>query len=63
MVRALRVETEQGPLHVTISAGVATFPEHGSTQESLLLQADKALYLAKQSGRDRIEFAGNALAS
>jgi diguanylate cyclase (GGDEF)-like protein/PAS domain S-box-containing protein len=62
-VRALRIDTEKGMLHVTISAGVATFPEHGNTQDDLLVQADKALYLAKQSGRDRIELADAAIAS
>jgi len=62
-VRALRIDTQKGPLHVTISAGVATYPEHGQTQENLIVQADKALYLAKQSGRDRIELAGAAAAS
>ena len=56
-IRALRIDTEKGPLHVTLSAGVATFPEHGTDQEQLIVQADKALYLAKQSGRDRIELA------
>ncbi len=56
-VRALRIDTEKGTLQTTISAGVATFPEHGATQEGLIAQADKALYLAKQSGRDRIELA------
>ena len=62
-VRALRIDTQKGPLHITISAGVATYPEHGQTQEDLIVQADKALYLAKQSGRDRIELAGAAAAS
>ncbi len=61
-VRALRIDTDKGPLHLTISAGVATFPEHGDTQEDLIVQADKALYLAKQSGRDRIELAEMASA-
>ena len=56
-IRALRLDTENGTLHITISAGVATYPEHGDTQEKLIVQADKALYLAKQSGRDRIELA------
>ena len=62
-VRALQIDTEKGALQVTISAGVATFPEHGDTQEALIVQADKALYLAKQSGRDRIELASVASAS
>jgi diguanylate cyclase (GGDEF)-like protein/PAS domain S-box-containing protein len=62
-VRALRIDTEKGTLQITISAGVATFPEHGNTQEELIVQADKALYLAKQSGRDRIQLADVASAS
>ncbi len=56
-VRRVRVETSTQPIKITISAGVATYPEHGESSEKLLVQADKALYLAKQSGRDRIELA------
>jgi diguanylate cyclase (GGDEF)-like protein len=42
------------PLAVTISAGVATLPEHGTTGDDLLLAADKALFKAKEAGRNRI---------
>ncbi len=42
---------------VTVSLGVAVFPDHGSTGESLLHAADTALYRAKQNGRDRVEVA------
>jgi diguanylate cyclase (GGDEF)-like protein/putative nucleotidyltransferase with HDIG domain len=38
---------------VTISFGVASFPEHGQTASSLLRAADEALYAAKRNGRDR----------
>jgi diguanylate cyclase (GGDEF)-like protein len=62
-VRAMRVETGKTPLHVTISAGVATYPVHGMNHDQLLVQADKALYVAKQSGRDRIQLADIAKAS
>jgi two-component system cell cycle response regulator len=37
---------------VTLSAGVATFPEHGSSAMELLSAADRALYRAKADGRD-----------
>ena len=40
-------------LWVTVSAGIAVFPEHGGTQEQLLRSADAALYQAKRGGRDR----------
>lgn len=39
---------------VTISAGVASFPQHGSSGQDLLEEADVALYQAKAAGRDRI---------
>ena len=39
---------------VTISVGVATFPEDGSKVESLMQSADDALYAAKRGGRNRV---------
>jgi len=42
---------------VTLSAGVAAFPEHGSSADILLRAADAALYAAKSAGRDRVETA------
>jgi diguanylate cyclase (GGDEF)-like protein len=40
------------PIRLTISAGVAVYPFHGSTASSLLACADAALYEAKHAGRD-----------
>ncbi|GFO56014.1 GGDEF domain-containing protein [Geomonas sp. Red276] len=40
---------------ITISAGVASFPEDGETAAQLLAAADSALYRAKKGGRDRVE--------
>jgi diguanylate cyclase (GGDEF)-like protein/PAS domain S-box-containing protein len=42
---------------VTLSLGVAVFPEHGSSSGTLLRAADQALYRAKHLGRDRVEIA------
>ena len=39
---------------VTISAGVAVAPEHGTTVADLLRAADRALYAAKAAGRDTV---------
>jgi len=39
---------------VTISLGLATFPEDGRETGSLIDKADRALYKAKQSGRNRV---------
>ncbi|MDP9325199.1 MAG: GGDEF domain-containing protein, partial [Candidatus Dormibacteraeota bacterium] len=41
-------------LKVSISAGVAAFPVDGQTGEQVILKADKALYWAKQHGRNRV---------
>ena len=39
---------------VTISIGMACFPEHGTTMQVLLETADQCLYSAKKEGRDRV---------
>jgi diguanylate cyclase (GGDEF)-like protein len=43
---------------ITMSLGVAIFPEHALDMEDLLRSADRALYQAKQAGRDRVMVAG-----
>ena len=37
----------------TVSAGVASFPEHGTNRHALTQSADAALYYAKQQGKNR----------
>ncbi len=51
------------PRAVTISAGVATSPDHATTRDQLLKAADNALYTAKQTGRNRVLPAGKAKAA
>ena len=41
---------------VTASIGVAIFPDDGADAESLLQNADTAMYAAKDTGRARVEF-------
>ncbi len=48
-----RDEFRDEAVSVTISFGVASYPEHGETAASLLRAADEALYAAKGSGRNR----------
>lgn len=40
------------PLQIGCSIGIAFYPEHGSRAEELLAAADRAMYLAKQAGRN-----------
>jgi diguanylate cyclase (GGDEF)-like protein len=51
--KQVRAEPFEGGA-VTISIGVAEFPSQGDTAESVIGQADAALYEAKRAGRDRV---------
>jgi diguanylate cyclase (GGDEF)-like protein len=42
---------------ITVSIGVAVYPEHGATAEQVLNAADDALYAAKKAGRDTYRLA------
>ncbi|HJZ12621.1 MAG TPA: GGDEF domain-containing protein [Acidobacteriota bacterium] len=53
--KEIRIKYEEewlGP--VTCSLGIAMFPFHGSTASDLVQRADRALYQAKRTGRDRV---------
>jgi diguanylate cyclase (GGDEF)-like protein len=43
----------------TISLGAAIFPDHGTTADNLIDEADRALYRAKDAGRDCVMLAAN----
>ena len=45
-------EDGEHPIDVTLSIGVAVYPDHGTTSTTLLRRADEALYAAKRGGRD-----------
>lgn len=49
-------------LSLTVSIGVAVFPDHGSTAELLSDAADRAMYEAKRDGRNQVSLAGAQLA-
>jgi diguanylate cyclase (GGDEF)-like protein len=48
-------EIDEKRLFVSASIGVALFPEHGTTAETLIKNADSAMYLAKEQGKNNVE--------
>jgi diguanylate cyclase (GGDEF)-like protein len=46
--------SEQGDFRVTISMGIATFPAHAHSRETIVERADAALYTAKEGGRNQV---------
>lgn len=53
-ISATPIETEKGPMTVTVSFGVSTLSADTKDLMQLLNRADAALYQAKQSGRNRV---------
>jgi diguanylate cyclase (GGDEF)-like protein len=54
-----RIESMEVPVigHITASFGVATFPLHATSRSTLVVNADRALYQAKHSGRNCVRVA------
>jgi diguanylate cyclase (GGDEF)-like protein len=46
--------TEAGRVPSTVSIGVASYPEDGRSMDALLARADRALYVAKEGGRNKV---------
>jgi len=55
---SFRVRGKSTALPITVSIGVAAFPEHGADYDAVFTAADRALYRVKRQGRD-----GTAIAS
>lgn len=52
-LRKNKVIAGDHPVDVTASIGIALFPDHGTTADELLVNADMAMYKAKENGRSR----------
>lgn len=50
----LTINYHGNTLSITISLGVAAFPEHGPTTDEVINASDRALYVAKSEGRNRV---------
>lgn len=58
-IESLRIQGKK----ITVSIGIASFPDHGITPDELVKAADDALYQAKSSGKNRIFIARGKSAS
>lgn len=47
-------------VRLTASLGIASYPEHGRTEEDLVARADQAMYAAKEGGKNRVQTARTA---
>ena len=54
------IQLPDGDLPVTISIGVALFPDDAEDAETLRRMSDEALYHAKRAGRNRVAFASES---
>jgi diguanylate cyclase (GGDEF)-like protein len=50
----LKIDSKGNVFSITISLGIAVFPEHGQNYDEILEKADAAMYQAKQNGRNRV---------
>jgi len=58
-----RLETDDGGIFsITISMGVAAFPDHAKTATGLIKAADEAVYSAKHNGRNQVRAYGPGVA-
>ena len=57
MMEHIQAATGSHPMEapdVTVSAGVASFPEHASETDALVKAADDAMYVSKRSEKDKV---------
>lgn len=53
-----KIDANGHSVNVTLSMGVASFPDHGDDAQAIISKADAALYQAKKRGRNRVVLAG-----
>ncbi|OLC42799.1 MAG: hypothetical protein AUH75_03890 [Gemmatimonadetes bacterium 13_1_40CM_4_65_7] len=59
-VRARVAEQDLGEGNLTLSIGVAEYPDGGDTPEELIATADAAMYKAKSAGRNQVVVGGTS---
>ena len=47
-----KIEVDDVKIRLTLSIGIATYPEHATTKEEILELADRAMYCGKNKSRN-----------
>jgi diguanylate cyclase (GGDEF)-like protein len=50
----LEVEGPAGEIHASVSIGVVSYPDDGTTTDELMITADQAMYTSKRGGKNRV---------
>ena len=53
-IEQTKITLRRKETNITVSIGVAAFPSDASSEDELILKADRAMYEAKQKGRNRV---------
>jgi diguanylate cyclase (GGDEF)-like protein len=53
-IEATPLDVKGAKAKISISAGFATYPEHGDELAAIMNRADQALYVSKKEGRNRV---------
>jgi len=58
IIRSVRqpMKVANSSVKVTVSIGVAMYPDHGKTPELLILAADRAMYKVKKTGKNQVGY-------
>jgi diguanylate cyclase (GGDEF)-like protein len=59
-IETTNMDVRGGEIHTTVSVGVASYPSDGGSLEVIIDKADKAMYRAKQQGRNKVVASADA---
>jgi diguanylate cyclase (GGDEF)-like protein len=57
-IASLELAGGEAPISVSASFGVVAYPADGSTADALFISADRAMYMSKRSGKNRVTTSG-----